>query len=57
VPIAPLIAIRQRAKIILLASDGLANQQIASKVTVNRMAVGKRRERFSLERVAGLLKY
>jgi len=46
---------RQRAKIILLASQSLENQEIAGKVKLSRMAVGKWRERFSLERMAGLV--
>ena len=45
---------KQRAKVILLASAGLENQEIASKVNLSRIAVGKWRERFSLERMAGL---
>jgi transposase len=46
---------RQRAKIILLASEGLENQEIAGKLRLSRLAVGKWRERFSLERIAGLM--
>jgi transposase len=46
---------RQRAKIILLASEGWENQQIAAQAKLSRMAVGKWRERFSLERMAGLV--
>ena len=45
---------KQRAKVILLASAGLENQEIASKVNLSRIAVGKWRERFSLERMVGL---
>ena len=45
---------RQRAKVILLASAGLENQEIAGQVNLSRIAVGKWRERFSLERMAGL---
>ncbi len=45
---------RQRAKMILLASEGLENQQIAHRLKMSRLAVGKWRERFSLERIAGL---
>jgi DDE superfamily endonuclease/Winged helix-turn helix len=45
---------RQRAKMILLASEGLENQQIAQRLKMSRLAVGKWRERFSLERIAGL---
>ena len=40
---------------ILLASAGLENQQIAGKLKLSRMAVGKWRERFSVERIAGLV--
>ena len=46
---------RQRAKMILLAGEGLENQQIAIKLKLSRMAVGKWRQRFSLERIAGLV--
>jgi hypothetical protein len=46
---------RQRAQVILLASRGLENRQIARKLKLSRMAVGKWRERFGLERIAGLV--
>ena len=46
---------RQRAKVILLSSEGLENQEIAEKLRLSRLAVGKWRERFSLERMAGLI--
>jgi transposase len=46
---------RQRAQVILLASEGLENREIAGRVKLNRLAVGKWRERFSLERAAGLV--
>jgi transposase len=45
----------QRAKIILLASEGLENQQIAGRLRVGRLAVGKWRERFRFKRLAGLV--
>jgi transposase len=45
---------RQRARVILLAGEGLENRQIAAQLGLSRMAVGKWRERFSAARMAGL---
>jgi len=46
---------RQPAQVILLASRRLEYRQIARKLNLSRMSVGKWRERFSLERTAGLV--
>lgn len=43
-----------RAKIILLASEGLSNDVIATKLDTPRQIVSKWRKRFSLERMPGL---
>ena len=43
-----------RAKIILLAADGLDNDVIAERVDLPRQIVSKWRKRFCLERLAGL---
>ena len=43
-----------RAKMILLAADGLANDQIASRLDTRREVVSMWRKRFFEERVAGL---
>jgi transposase len=45
---------RQRAQVILLASEGRENREIAEHIKLSRLAVGKWRERFSRERLAGL---
>ena len=43
-----------RAKLILLAAEGLANRDIAAKLDVPRQIVSKWRKRFFEERLAGL---
>ena len=43
-----------RAKIILLAAQGRANDQIAASISVPRQIVSKWRKRFFEERLAGL---
>ena len=43
-----------RAKIILLAAQGRANDQIAASLSVPRQIVSKSRKRFFEERLAGL---
>ncbi len=43
-----------RAKMILLAADGMGNDQIAEKLDIPRKTVSKWRKRFYEERLAGL---
>ena len=43
-----------RAKIVLLAAEGLRNDQIASRVDTRREVVSKWRKRFFHDRLAGL---
>jgi len=43
-----------RAKVILLASEGLENKEIASRVDMPRQIVSKWRKRFFEQRLAGL---
>lgn len=43
-----------RAKIVLLAAEGLANTEIARRLDTTREAVGRWRKRFHEERLAGL---
>ena len=43
-----------RAKIVLLAADGLSNAQIAERLDVPRQIVSKWRKRFHEHRFAGL---
>lgn len=43
-----------RAKIVLLAADGLENKQIGERLDMARPVVSKWRKRFFLERLAGL---
>jgi len=43
-----------RAKIVLLASEGLANDAIATRLDTPRQIVSKWRRRFHIQRLAGL---
>lgn len=43
-----------RAKVILLASEGLENKEIANRVDMPRQIVSKWRKRFFEQRLAGL---
>lgn len=43
-----------RAKIVLMAADGLRNDQIAERLDTRREVVSKWRKRFFHERLAGL---
>jgi transposase len=43
-----------RAKVVLLAAEGLSNKQIGSRLDLPRQIVSKWRKRFCLERLAGL---
>lgn len=43
-----------RAKIVLLAADGLRNDQIADRLDTRREVVSKWRKRFFYDRLAGL---
>jgi transposase len=43
-----------RAKIILLAADGLRNDVIASRLSLQRQVVSKWRKRFFYQRLTGL---
>ena len=43
-----------RAKVVLMASQGLRNDQIADSVSIPRQIVSKWRKRFFEERLAGL---
>ena len=47
-------ALVQRAKIVLLAAQGLTNLQIAQRVQLNRINVGKWRRRFANDGISGL---
>ena len=44
----------RRARIVLLAADGLSNTVIAEKLGVSRLTVGTRRRRFADKRLDGL---
>ena len=44
----------QRAKMILLAAEGLTNDQIAARLDTRREVVSSWRKRFFVERLAGL---
>ena len=43
-----------RAKVVLLAADGLSNKDIGSRLDIPRQIVSKWRKRFFEERLAGL---
>lgn len=43
-----------RAKVVLLAADGLSNEEIGGRLDVPRQIVSKWRKRFFEERLAGL---
>jgi transposase len=43
-----------RAKVVLLAAEGLSNKQIGERLDVPRQIVSKWRKRFFEERTAGL---
>lgn len=43
-----------RAKIVLLAADGLSNKEIGERLDVPRLIVSKWRKRFHEQRLAGL---
>lgn len=45
----------QRARIVLLCAEGLANKEVARRERVNSATVGKWRGRFARERLAGLV--
>ena len=44
----------QRAKMILLAAEGLSNDEIAARLDSRREVVGRWRKRFFAERLVGL---
>ena len=44
----------QRAKMILLAADGLSNDEIAARLDSRREVVGRWRKRFFVDRLLGL---
>jgi transposase len=48
-------ALALRSRIVLSAADGLGNRQVAERLGVNRMTVGKWRARFVADRLDGLL--
>lgn len=43
-----------RAKIVLMAADGLDNDEIAARIGTHRLVVSKWRKRFFEERIEGL---
>jgi transposase len=48
-------ALALRSRIVLAAADGLANTEIAERLAVNRLTVGKWRSRFAAFRLDGVL--
>ena len=44
----------QRAKMVLLAAEGLSNDEIAGRLDTRREVVGRWRKRFVLDRLMGL---
>jgi len=50
------VRLAQRAKMILLAAQGMTNEEIAGEVGAGRVAVGRWRKRFARERLVGIEK-
>lgn len=50
------VRVRERAAIILLAAEGLENKEIASKLSQDKMKVGRWRKRYATQGLAGILK-
>jgi transposase len=48
------VRLAQRARIVLLAADGLQNQAIAEQLAVGRVQVSRWRERYAQSRLAGI---
>ena len=48
------VRLAQRARIVLLASDGMQNKEIAEQLGIGRVQVSRWRERYSQSRVAGI---
>ena len=48
------VRLSQRARMVLLASTGMENQDIAAKVGVGRAQVGRWRKRYAQLRLAGI---
>lgn len=48
------VRLSQRARIVLLAADGLQNQEIAAQLNVGRVQVSRWRERYAQSRLAGI---
>jgi transposase len=48
-------ALALRSRIVLAAADGLGNTEVAERLGINRMTVGKWRSRFVADRLDGLL--
>lgn len=50
------VRLARRAKIILLAAEGISNQRIAEQLNIGRVQVGRWRERYALEGLSGIEK-
>ncbi len=50
------VRVRERAAIVLLAAEGMENQEIASKLGQDKMKVGRWRKRYATQGLAGILK-
>ncbi len=48
-------ALALRSRIVLAAAEGLSNVEIAQRLSINRMTVGKWRSRFAVDRLDGVL--
>ncbi len=49
------LALALRSRIVLAAAEGLSNTEIAQRLSINRMTVGKWRSRFAVDRLDGVL--
>ena len=48
------VRLSQRARIVLLAADGMQNQEIAAQLNVGRVQVSRWRERYAQQRLTGI---
>jgi len=50
------VRVRERSRLILLAADGLENKEIARRTGMDRGKIGRWRQRYATQRLAGILK-
>lgn len=50
------VRVRERSRLILLAAEGLQNKEIAQRTGMDRGKIGRWRQRYATQRLAGILK-